>query len=353
MPVQLELDSQHGQQGDAQVVGNSGTADATALNAFDYRVLLLALMRLPRVGPDTAFRSVDRWGGISSVSIDTNTLNGEDIFRELADPLGNGEVPEEKLRSAWRDGLDILDHCESLDISVYSFFDDGYPERLKHLRDLQPARASAPPLLYVLGNNEALGYAKSVAVVGTREPTDRGRDVSKRVSEVVVRCGGAVVSGLAHGCDAEAHAECVRLGGTTVAVMAQGLDRVYPRENRDLAQSIIDVGGALVSEHPPGAKVGRWAFVARDRIQSGLSDCVFVVETDVDGGAMHTARFCLAQGNGRELACFQPIEGFTDNPATNGNRKLVNEMGARGFSKPSEFLHYLERSSFKKGGHSC
>lgn len=353
MTDQLELLNQPGQQIDAHMAVRGCHVDASVSDPFDYRLLLLALMRLPRVGPDKAFRSVERWSAASGMSTGGNTPAAEEVFCQLASSVGKSEVPEEQTRSAWRDGIDILDRCNSLDIKVYSFFNDGYPERLKSLRDLKPANASAPPLLYVQGNVEALEHPKSVAVVGTREPTERGREVARRVSEIVVHGGGAVVSGLAHGCDAEAHAACVRLGGTTIAVMAQGLDRVYPRENRDLARSIVEVGGALVSEHPPDAKVGRWAFVARDRIQSGLSDCVFVIETDVNGGAMHTARFCLAQGHGRELACFQPIEGFTDSPATNGNRKLVNEMGALGFSKPSEFRLYLESLSGVGELHAC
>ena len=124
------------------------------------------------------------------------------------------------------------------------------------------------------------------------------------------------------GIDAAAHRGCLDQGGYTTAVLPCGLDHSYPPQHRELAAQIA-AAGCLLSEYPPGIQPARYRFVERDRLQSGLSDLVIVVETEMDGGAMHTARFARRQG--RMLLVFSPA-GLDSNRAS-GNRRLI-ETGA-------------------------
>ena len=135
-----------------------------------------------------------------------------------------------------------------------------------------------------------------------------------------------MVSGLADGIDAAAHQGALEVNGLTVAVLAHGLDTVKPSKNKVLADAILKNNGALVSEYPWGTKTNRSYFVARDRIQSGLSLGVFVVETGVKGGTMHTVRFCKEQK--RILILLQHPPDLIGHPKTLGNAQLLSEGNA-------------------------
>ena len=124
-----------------------------------------------------------------------------------------------------------------------------------------------------------------------------------------------------------AHEGCLEAQGIGVAVLAHGLDMVYPAANRGLAERLLDRGGCLASEYPVGTTPVRSAFAERDRIQSGLSDGVLVIETDVRGGTMHTVRF--ARDQGRALACIEHPQRYRSEDETRGNRKLIEEGSAR------------------------
>src|SRR4030095_14350902 len=119
---------------------------------------------------------------------------------------------------------------------------------------------------------------------------------------------------------------CLQAGGKTAAVLAHGLDQIYPSQNYGLARNILDSGGWLVSEYPPGVKPRGHLFVERDRLQSGLSAAVIIIETDTISGTMHTARFCLKQR--RLLACLAHPQKFASHDKTRGNRALISEASA-------------------------
>jgi DNA processing protein len=150
--------------------------------------------------------------------------------------------------------------------------------------------------------------------------------VAERLASSAAISGFAIVSGLAHGCDTLAHKGCVDVGGVGVAVLAHGLDKVYPAANKSLAQKLLDCGGCLVSEYPLGMTPMKTAFAERDRLQSGLSDCVLVIETDVKGGTMHTVRFARQQD--RLLACIDHPEAWWGQPKVQGNRQMIADRWA-------------------------
>ena len=165
----------------------------------------------------------------------------------------------------------------------------------------------------------------AVAVVGTRRPTSFGRRAAVAVARSAVEAGFAVVSGLAAGIDAAAHRAALDAGGRTFAVLGSGVDVPTPVENRRLAEEIVGHGGGLLAEVPPGVGRTARALVARDRIQSGLSLAVVVCQSEVGGGAMHTARFALAQG--RLLVVVRPPDDDAGLAAFTGNLALCAPEG--------------------------
>lgn len=147
-----------------------------------------------------------------------------------------------------------------------------------------------PDRLYVRGESKVL-LEKMVAVVGSRKMSVKGEEVTRRVVKKLVDMEMVVVSGLARGVDSVAHAECLRLGGRTVAVLAHGLDWVYPRENAGLAEKIVDGGGALVSQLEEGVRPERYFFPLRNRLIVGMCLGVVVIEAEIKSGTMTTANW--------------------------------------------------------------
>lgn len=159
----------------------------------------------------------------------------------------------------------------------------NYPKQLREI-------AQPPAQLYIQGK---LPDVPMVAIVGSRRPTNYGRQVTYQISYDCARAGLAVVSGLAVGLDTVAHEAALEAGGLTVAVQGCGLDRVYPSRNRELAERIVANGGAVISEYPVGTEVRRHHFIARNRIEAGLSQAVVVTEAAAKSGTLITANFAL------------------------------------------------------------
>ncbi len=170
----------------------------------------------------------------------------------------------------------------------YSSYD--YPERLRQI-------ASPPNLLYLVGNKELLNDFERpwVAIVGTRFPTEYGRQVTYRLASELAASGAVIVSGLALGIDAIAHQAAIEQGAQVVAVQARGMDKIYPAENRELGKKILQYGGAIVSEYKAGTEAFKQNFIARNRIVSALSDAVLVTEAADESGTNHTIRFAEQQ----------------------------------------------------------
>lgn len=168
-----------------------------------------------------------------------------------------------------------------------TWFDEEYPERL---RDID----SPPLVLYGRGDPSALSLF-SIAVVGTRKATDYGRLCCSRIVRPLVRKGASVISGLARGIDSLGHLACLEEGRPTIAVLACGIDRIYPAENQYLAER-IEKRGCIITEQPPGTKPLARNFPVRNRIISGLSHGVLVVEAQSKSGTMITAKYAGIQG---------------------------------------------------------
>lgn len=203
-----------------------------------------------------------------------------------------------------------LIQMEGSGISTVNYWDSAYPSLLKLLLD-------APPVIYLKGNLALLESTSNVAIVGTRECSRHGARIAASTAKEFSKRGYGIVSGLAKGIDTEAHRGALEISGPSIAVLVD-LVQIYPAENQGLAHQIVDQGGLLVAENYPGENLGRNAFVSRDRIQSGMALGVFVIETGIKGGTMHTVKFATHQG--RLLYCpdFSKVPNYEFNSGQHG-----------------------------------
>lgn len=204
---------------------------------------------------------------------------------------------------------------------IISAVDDDYPQLLAATKD-------DPFLLYVKGKL-APDPERSVAIIGTREPTPHGVLIAKRITQFFAEQRWSVVSGLALGCDSIAHQAALDAGGHTVAVMAHGLQMVAPSRHKKLAQDILDAGGALVSEYPFGRDAMGSQFVKRDRTQAGMAQGVVMVQSDLKGGSLHASRAALDYK--RWLAVPYPTDKDRDNaePKVQANLMIADGVDAQ------------------------
>lgn len=212
-------------------------------------------------------------------------LKIEGIGEKLADKILN-----ERVRAS------VTKHIEYMQknkIDIININVESYPQQLKKIYD-------APISLYIKGNKEILNN-KALAIVGCREASDYGKKAAKYFAYNLAQNKFNIVSGLAKGVDSYAHlgSLCVenkKSCGKTIAVVGNGLDTIYPSENKELADKIIESGGAIISEYPLGTKPDKMNFPARNRIISGISDGVIVVEAKERSGTLITVDFALEQG---------------------------------------------------------
>ncbi|MDW9533622.1 DNA-processing protein DprA (plasmid) [Sinorhizobium meliloti] len=282
----------------------------------------VALMRIKGIGRRAAVRIVN------------GALESADDEQTLFDRAARNKVDTAQLREAWKYAEDQLDRSASSGISSVAFHDVNFPSRLQTIPD-------PPAVLFIKGNPVAMTSRNTLAIVGTREPTEYGERITQRLAASAVNMGFTIVSGLAHGCDTLAHRGCVEANGTGVAVLAHGLDKVYPAANKGLAQTLLDTGGCLLSEYPVGMTPMKTAFAERDRLQSGLSDGVLVIETDIKGGTMHTVRFARQQK--RALACIEHPEAWRSAPKAQGNRQMIADRWAEPIGNADGLVAFLQR----------
>ncbi len=251
-------------------------------------------------------------------------------FRRIAesfpDPVdaffsGRGALRQAGLSRAAVDGLlgfsewdrlaDEMRGVREAGVRLVRYSDASYPERLRAIPD-------PPPVLYARGSPEAAGRA-AVGVVGTRAPSAYGREMTRLLCRGLAAAGIAVISGMARGIDGEAHETALSGGGGTVAVLGSGVDVPYPPEHRDLCRR-IEENGAVLSEHRLGTRPLPHHFPARNRIISGLSLGVMVVEATERSGSLITARLALEQG--REVFA---VPGPAGAGRSRGPHRLIRE----------------------------
>ena len=280
----------------------------------------MVLNDLPNIGPITLHRLLEQFGD------DPRDILAADR-RRLEAVRGVGPETSAALVN-WRTHFDLSREEARLVQAEATFItarDEGYPKLLKEIND--------PPIgLYRKG--AYLFEQPCIAVVGSRRTTLYGQAVAKKLGAQLAQLGFCVVSGLARGIDTAAHEGALSVGGRTAAVLGCGLDIVYPPENLDLYRRIVETG-AVLSEFPFGRKADKQSFPMRNRVVSGISEGVVVVESDVQGGAMITARFAGEQGR-----LIFAVPGRIDQATSHGCHQLIRD-GATLLSSVDDILNEL------------
>lgn len=293
------------------MLGVGAGFDTQRILGAEDRDALAVLLAVDRVGPLTLGRLVAKAGSPSRVLELAGSRNGAAAIREAA-MAPDGEwaaIPPavaDRIVEAASAADQILAGVRRLGLRLVAPGDPEFPVRLRAIE--------IPPVaLFVRGDPAPLAAETVVAIVGTRRPSEAGRRVASRIGAAIARAGGTVVSGLAIGIDGAAHAAVVAEGCRTVAFLGGGHGRLSPRAHERLAAAIVEAGGAVISEYAPGTEPTKGTFPQRNRLISGSSDAVVVVEAGARSGALLTASWALEQG--RE--CFV-VPGSIDAPASAG-----------------------------------
>jgi DNA processing protein len=269
---------------------------------------LLALSLVPGLGPRLTAALLKRFGTAAAIrNASAEQLQqvphiGEKLSYQFVEALRQLDVQSE------------IDLIEKHNVRLLAYGDPMYPAALAKIGD-------PPPMLYYRGTwNES--DAKAIGIVGSRHCTPYGRRMAERIASGLARAGYTIVSGLARGIDGVAHRSALDAGGRTIAVLAGGLSAIYPPEHKDLSEA-IEKSGCLVSETPMRLAPQAGMFPARNRIISGLSQAVVIVEANERSGALITADHAAEQN--RELFA---VPGNADSAASGGTNRLIRD-GAR------------------------
>lgn len=261
------------------------------------------LSGLPQIGSKSYIRLVNYFG------------NAKELFYCSENELINSNLINEKTINIIMDKRDItkldryMNNLKKNDITVYTIDDEKYPFNLKNIFD-------PPPVLYVKGNilDDDIN---SLAIVGSRKASEYGLKTAFQFGKEIARSGFTVVSGMALGIDSAAHKGALKAGGRTIAVFGCGLNNIYPKSGMNLAREIAE-NGAIVSEYPLGYEALPQNFPARNRIISGMSKGVLIVEANKKSGSLITADFALEQG--RDVFA---IPGNINSPNSMGTNELI------------------------------
>jgi len=240
----------------------------------------IKLCAIKEVGSITAMRLLNHFGTPDAIfsASKTELMQVEKIGEKTAETIikNRGLVDTSK----------ILDAINRVGARYINFKSKSYPKQLNSLPD-------KPVGFYAIGDVDF--SAPAISIVGSRNCTVYGQLVARRFASAFAQAGYTVISGMARGIDTMAHLGALEVGGKTIAVLACGLDNIYPTANKKLAVEIIKNGGCLVSEYSPGEPPLKWRFIQRNRIISGLSEATVVMESPPKSGALITADFALEQ----------------------------------------------------------
>ena len=289
---------------------------------------IIKMLQLPRIGKKTAFKLLSN----CDIPIESN----EDLIEFLQSRPGKLKLPNYSdidFQNAFMKADQILLESDKQHIKIISYFEDEYPRLLKDIPDF-------PLILNYKGNLNSVSDQPTVAIIGTRNGSDFGLKYGRKLAEKCAEQNFNIVSGLASGCDTAGHLGALDTNGKTTAILAHGLDSVYPAENKNLAQKILEKDGLLLSEYFVGTKGLPNYFIERDRIQAGLSFGTIVIETDIKGGTMHTVNHTLDYG--RKLACVDFPTETNRNLNNEGNKMLIKQGKAISLYAENELISFLD-----------
>ena len=247
------------------------------------------------------------------------------LMRTMKENAING-VSLDDLQKAYKYAINIVEASKAEGIGLKGYYDEDFPESLRKTVD-EDGKVNPPLLLWYRGDF-SITKLPGIAVIGTREPTKEGTIGGKYLACEFSKRGFNIVSGLATGCDTCGHQGALDANGKTTAILANGLDgkSIYPPENRELAENIVNRGGLLLSEYPINTSVNRYSLVARDRLQSGLAKATLVIQTGKVGGTMHAAKATMEANKPLYVMLFKNEE--TNKQEKCLGNEILHEQGA-------------------------
>ena len=256
----------------------------------------------------------------------------KELYNKSKEELIQNKIKEKEIeeitKPEYRNNLDkYIDYMQKNNIQTITINDKYYPEKLKQIYD--------PPVVLFLKGNKKILNQKSIAIVGCRLCTSYGKEVAKKMAYDISLNNINVISGLARGIDTYSHVGTLKANGKTIGVMGCGLDRIYPEENKELSEEIILKDGAIISEYIIGTKPLAKNFPSRNRIISGISDGVVVVEAREKSGTLITVDF--AQEQGKEIYV---VPGNITSPNSYGTNELIKQ-GAKVVTSTEDILEDL------------
>lgn len=262
-------------------------------------------------------------------------------YQDLAELMGGmkekaiQKVTLSDLNEAYQVAEKIMEASNQANIHLVGYFDNEFPDILR--KTVNEEGKLEPPLLLWYRGDFSITQLPGLAVIGTREATPEGIAGGTYLSSEFAKRGFNIVSGLALGCDTCGHRGALRVGGKTTAILANGLDHnsIYPQENQNLAEEIVENGGLLISEYHIGTPANRYNLVARDRLQAGLSLATLVIQTGETGGTMHAATATLQAGKPLYTMLFKD-EATNQHEMCLGNALLVKK-GAKYITGGDDF----------------
>lgn len=289
----------------------------------------LALTLVPNIGDVQAKILINHFGDATSV------FNAKKSSLEKIEGIGGVRAKSIKEFDDFHLAEHELKFVEKYKIKTLFLTDENYPKRLLNCYD-------SPTLLFYKGIAD-LNTSKVLAIVGTRSNTDYGKQFTEKLVKDLSDQDILIISGLAHGIDAIAHKAALKNNLPTLGVVGHGLDKVYPSENTALAKDMVKEGGGILSEFFSGTKPDKHNFPLRNRVVAGLSDATVVVETNIKGGSMITAK--LADAYNRDVFA---VPGRTNDKASSGCNHLIKYNKAILLTDAEELLDVLGWKEKKK-----
>ena len=264
------------------------------------------ISRLPGIGTKTLKKLLSKYGSLNEIY----TLTKEKL---IEDRIISDKIIETIIDKKYRENLNkYIEYMEKEKINIITQDDIEYPDKLKQIYD-------SPMYLFTKGNVNLL-KRKSIAIVGSRFWTNYGKTIAKSLAEDLVKNNIIIVSGLAKGIDSFSHIGTLKKEESTIAVLGSSHDNIYPKENINLANKIIEKNGLIVSEYVIGSKLVKYNFPARNRIISGISDGILVIEAKEKSGALITVDFALEQG--KDVFA---VPGNINNSFSKGSNQIIKE----------------------------
>ncbi|WP_304518114.1 DNA-processing protein DprA [Cecembia rubra] len=285
----------------------------------------IALNFIPQIGP-TICRNIVGYAGSAKSFFEMPAGKAAKIPRISPKLLSFRSNKNTYLKSA----EDIVQSCQKKSIEIVTFSDKNFPIRLKGLDD-------CPVVLFYKGNIN-FNPARTVGIVGTRNITEYGKSITRKIIEDLAPYKPTVISGLAYGVDIEAHRNAINYDLPTIAVLGSSVDQIYPSAHKSTAQSMLEDGG-LLSEFPPGTIMHPTNFPKRNRVIAGLSDALIVVEAAKKGGALITAE--IAYSYNKEVLA---VPGNLNAQYSEGCNNLIKTMKASIFTGPKDLEECLSWS---------